>query len=55
MFDDMRDMTPEELYFVYDLNILRSAATFFKIKGRSKMNKIVLCLNLESYFKEESK
>ena len=46
---EFRDQTPEELNFLYDLSTLRYAAKLFDIKGRSKMNKIVLCLNIEQY------
>jgi hypothetical protein len=51
----LQDQTPEELNFNFDLETLREAARFFEIRGRSKMNKIILCLNIEEYLLEESK
>ena len=50
---ELSGQTPEELNFNYDLKTLRAAASVFKIQGRSYMNKIKLCLNIEQYLNDE--
>jgi hypothetical protein len=47
--NEFKNQTPEELNFNYDLSQLRQVAKVFNIKNRSKMNKIILCLNIEQY------
>ncbi|WP_264988441.1 hypothetical protein [Lysinibacillus piscis] len=49
---ELSDQTPEELNFNYDLKTLKKAACVFKIPGRSYMNKILLCLNIEQYLND---
>ena len=49
---ELSDQTPEELNFNYDLKTLKKAASVFKISGRSYMNKILLCLNIEQYLND---
>lgn len=49
---ELSGQTPEELNFNYDLKTLKTAARMFKIKGRSYMNKIILCLNIEQYLND---
>jgi hypothetical protein len=43
----MKGLTPEELAFSFSLQELKEVARNLKIKNRSKMNKIVLALNIE--------
>lgn len=40
------ELAPEEIDFLYNLDELRKIASILKIPGRSKMNKIQLCLNI---------
>jgi len=41
-------LSPEELNFLFTLSDLKEMAKELKIQNCSKMNKIVLCLNIES-------
>lgn len=45
---DLINMSPEELSFNYTLKELKAIAADLKIQGRSKMDKIVLALNIEA-------
>jgi len=49
---ELSGQTPEELNFNYDIKTLKAAARLFKIQGRSYMNKIKLCLNIEEYLND---
>ena len=49
---ELKDMTPEEINFCYYLDEIKNFAKVLGVKGRSKMNKIVLCLNIEEIVNE---
>jgi hypothetical protein len=52
MLNMMKGLTPEELNFGFTLSELKEAAKELNIKGRTKMNKIILCLNIETALQE---
>lgn len=54
LIDELSGQTLEELNSNYNLNSLKKTASAFNLPGRSKMNKIKLCLNIEQYLNDLS-
>jgi hypothetical protein len=52
MIEEMKGMTPEELNFNYGRIELMKVAKELKIKNRTKVNKIILCMLIEDKLTE---